>query len=96
MASNYQDELDHSPNYDSNQDSDSEENRGDDLIDRMMGSRKYGQYLKSLMAEVVEEKLGPRLDYIESEIQIENKWFHIIQFCPQLNQLNVGYLRDLF
>ena len=68
MASNYRDELDHSPNYDSNQDSDSEENRGDDLTDRMMGSRKYGQYLKSLMAEVVEEKLGPRLDFIESEI----------------------------
>ena len=28
--------------------------------------------------------------------QIENKWFHIIQLCPQSNQLNVGYLRDLF
>ena len=27
---------------------------------------------------------------------IENKWFHIIQLCPQANQLNVGYLRDLF
>ena len=28
--------------------------------------------------------------------QIENKWFHIIQLCLQANQLNVGYLRDLF
>ena len=41
MASNYQDELDHSPICDFNQDSDTEESRGDDLIDRMMGSRKY-------------------------------------------------------
>ena len=74
MASNYQDELDHFPNYDSDQDSDSEQNRGDYLIDRMMGSRKYGQCLKSLMAEVVEEKLGTRLDFIESEIHnMKNK-----------------------
>ena len=74
MTSNYQDELDHSPICDSNQDSDSEESRGDDLIDRMMGSRKYGQYLKNLMAEVVEEKLGPRLDFIESDTKPSISW----------------------
>ena len=32
------------------------------LIDYMMKSDKYGDYLKNLMAEVVEDKIGPRLD----------------------------------
>ena len=29
-------------------------------------------------------------------IALENRWFHIIQLCPQANKINVGYLRDLF
>ena len=33
---------------------------------------------------------------LQVTFQIENKWFHIIKLCPQANQLNVGYLRDLF
>ena len=41
------------------------EERDIDLIVQMMRSKKY---LKGLMSEVVESKIGPRLDYCESQI----------------------------
>ena len=56
MASNQDDRTQTFLKYDS------EDDRWDDLVDRMMASRKYGQYLKNLMAEVVEEKIGQRFD----------------------------------
>ena len=39
---------------------------------------------------------GYPMSGLQVTAQIENKWFHIIQLCPQANQLNVGDLRDLF
>ena len=44
------------------------EERDIDLIVQMMRSKKYAEYLKGLMSEVVESKIGPRLDYCESQI----------------------------
>ena len=38
------------------------------FIDHMMKSKKYAAYLKNLMAEVVEDKIGPRLDFCEGQI----------------------------
>ena len=45
------------------------EERDIDLIVQMMRSKKYAEYLKGLMSEVVESKIGPRLDYCESQIR---------------------------
>ena len=49
-------------------DSENSTSGAEQLIDYVMKTKKYGDYLKNLMAEVVEDKIGPRLDYCEGQI----------------------------
>ena len=53
---------------DSNSMNSESEERDTDVIVQMMKGKRYAEYLKGLMSEVVESKLGPRLDYFESQI----------------------------